>query len=89
MLAYVAGLGGIAGGTFLLREGEIAMAIVLWLVTFAVGATLMGVALLIRALSGVSLQLTRLEADVRALAEDHAPRPGGGNVPERDPWLRH
>jgi len=40
-------------------------------------------------LSGVSLQLTRLEADVRALAEDHAPRPGGGNVPERDPWLRH
>ncbi len=89
MLAYVAGLGGIAGGTFLLRDGEIAMAIVLWLVTFAVGATLMGIALLIRALSGVSLQLTRLEADVRTLTEDHAPRPGGPGTPERDPWLRH
>lgn len=89
MLAYITGLGGIAGGTFLLRDGEVAMAIVLWLVTFAVGATLMGIALLIRALSGVSLQLARLEADVLALADDRAAGPGGGEVPERDPWLRH
>ncbi|MEX2551180.1 MAG: hypothetical protein WD638_13225 [Nitriliruptoraceae bacterium] len=89
MLAYIAGLGGIAGGTFLLRDGEVAMAIVLWLVTFAVGATLMGISLLIRALSGVALQLTRLEADVRALADERARGAGGPAAPERDPWLRH
>ena len=89
MLAYVAGLGGVAGGTFLLRDGEVAMAIVLWLVTFAVGATLMGVSLLIKALSGVSLQLTRLESDLHALAEERAPGAVGPGTPQRDPWLRH
>ena len=89
LLAYTTGLGGVAAGTWLLRGGEWAMAIVLWLVTFAVGATLMGLSLLIRALAGVAAQLDRLEADVRILAGE---RSGGGRPPapvERDPWLRH
>lgn len=87
LMTYALGLGGIAGGTWLLRDGEVAMAIVLWLVTFAVGASLMGTALLIRALGGIGAQLTRLESDVRVLAEERA---RGGPAPgDRDPWLRH
>jgi hypothetical protein len=89
LLAYAAGLGGVAAGTWLLRSGEWPMAIVLWLITFAVGAALMGISLLIRALSGLGAQLTRLESDLRVLAEERA---RGGRAPgssERDPWLRH
>jgi hypothetical protein len=37
----------------LLRDGELAFAVILWVITFAVGATLMGVSLLIRALAPV------------------------------------
>jgi len=89
LLAYATGLGGVAAGTWLLREGDWPMAIVLWLVTFAVGAALMGISLLIRALSGIAAQLTRLESEVRALANERTP---GGRAPDgghRDPWLRH
>lgn len=89
LLAYATGLGGIAAGTWLLREGDWPMAIVLWLVTFAVGAALMGISLLIRALSGVAAQLARLESDLRVVANERAPttRPPGAS--DRDPWLRH
>ncbi len=89
LLAYATGLGGIAAGTWLLRGGDWPMAIVLWLITFAVGAALMGISLVIRALSGLGAQLTRLESDVRVLAGERA---RGGRAPgasERDPWLRH
>jgi hypothetical protein len=65
------------------------MAIVLWLVTFAVGATLMGMSLLIRALSGVTAQLARLESDVRVLADGAGARPRPPGTSDRDPWLRH
>lgn len=89
LLSYATGLGGIAAGTWLLRGGDWPMAIVLWLVTFAVGAALMGISLLIRALSGIAAQLTRLESDVRVLAGERTPtrRPPGAT--DRDPWLRH
>ena len=89
LLAYAVGLGGVAAGTWLLRGGEVAMAIVLWLVTFAVGACLMGISLLIRALTGVTAQLNRLQSDVAVLSEDHARRGAGPGAPDRDPWLRH
>ncbi len=89
LLAYAVGLGGVAAGTWLLREGDLAMAIVLWLVTFAVGAALMGISLLLRALTGITARLDQVRADVQVLAADRArsgPAPG---APERDPWLRH
>lgn len=89
LLAYATGLGGIAAGTWLLREGDWPMAMVLWLVTFAVGAALMGISLLIRALSGVAAQLTRLESDLRVLADERAPGSRPPGVSDRDPWLRH
>ncbi len=89
LLAYATGLGGIAAGTWLLRAGDWPMAIVLWLVTFAVGATLMGMSLLIRALSGIAEQLARLESDVRVLADERAPTSRPRGLDDRDPWLRH
>lgn len=89
LLAYAVGLGGVAAGTWMLRDGEVALAIVLWLVTFAMGAALMGISLLIRALSGILAQLGRLQSDVSVLAADHARTAGGPAAGGRDPWLRH
>jgi hypothetical protein len=88
-LAYAAGLAGVAAGTLVLREGELAFAIILWTVTFAVGASLMGVAVVIRAVAGLSTQVTRMESDLRVLVSDrHRDRPLSPE-PDRDPWLRH
>jgi hypothetical protein len=88
-LAYAAGLAGVAAGTLVLRDGELAFAIILWTVTFAVGASLMGVAVVIRAVAGLSTQVTRMESDVRVLVSDrHRDRPLS-TEPDRDPWLRH
>jgi hypothetical protein len=86
LMTYALGLGGIAGGTWLLRDGEVAMAIVLWLVTFAVGTVLMATSLLIRSLGGISARLARLEGDVRGQAEDRSRDAWPG---ERDPWRGH
>ena len=72
VLAYAAGLAGVTGGTLMLRDGELAFAIILWTVTFAVGAALMGVAVLVRTIAGMSVQLTRMESDVRVLVADRA-----------------
>jgi hypothetical protein len=88
-LAYAAGLAGVAAGTLVLRDGELAFAIILWTVTFAVGASLMGVAVVIRAVAGLSTQVTRMESDLRVLVSDrHRDRPLSPE-PDRDPWLRH
>lgn len=89
-LAYAAGLAGVAAGTLVLREGDLAFAIILWTITFAVGAALMGVSVLVRAVSGLVTQLTRMESDLRVLSQDRA-RQGGPLAPDdgRDPWIRH
>jgi hypothetical protein len=89
-LAYAAGLAGVAGGTLVLRDGDLAFAIILWIVTFAVGATLMGVSLLVRAVSGLATTVSRLESEVSVLVSDRG-RDGGLTPPgsDRDPWLRH
>ncbi|MTV26261.1 hypothetical protein FTX61_12690 [Nitriliruptoraceae bacterium ZYF776] len=72
IIAYAAGLAGVAAGTLMLRDGELAMAVLLWVVTFAVGATLMGIALVVRAMSGVTARLQALDANVRGLQRDRA-----------------
>lgn len=89
-MAYVVGLAGVAAGTLVLREGDLAFAIILWTITFAVGAVLMGMSLLIRTLSGMVAQMSRMESDVRVLGQERAQRVArDGPEPERDPWLRH
>jgi hypothetical protein len=96
VLAYAAGLAGVAAGTLVLRDGDLAFAIILWTITFAIGASLMGVAVVIRAVAGLATQVTRLETDVRVLLGDRARNgwtapPEPGRDPDRDPgrWLGH
>lgn len=85
LLAYAAGLAGVAAGTLVLRDGELAFAVILWVITFAVGASLMGVSLLIRALAGLTARVEQASSDVRVLVGERA-RHG---EPQRDPWLGH
>jgi hypothetical protein len=88
ILAYAAGLAGVAAGTLVLRDGDLVFAIILWVITFAVGAALMGVAVLVRASAGLSATIARLESEVRVLVADRAgrdPRP----ATEQDPWSGH
>ncbi len=87
-LAYAAGLAGVAAGTILLRDGELAFAVILWTITFAVGATLMGVSVVVRVLGGMLAQLHRLESDVRVLTVERAREPGVRPVDD-DPWRAH
>lgn len=70
LLAYAAGLAGVAAGTLMLRDGDLPFALILWIITFAVGAALMGVAVVVRAVAGLIIQVTRLESDVRVLVND-------------------
>ncbi|MEX2324458.1 MAG: hypothetical protein WD576_01795 [Nitriliruptoraceae bacterium] len=70
IMAYAAGLAGIAAGTLILREGDLVFAIITWVITFAVGASLMGVAVLVRAMGGLTARLARVDADVRVLVAD-------------------
>lgn len=88
-LAYAAGLAGIAAGTLVLRQGEIAFAIILWVITFAVGASLMGVSVAIRALSSVKAELERLTSDVRVLVADRGQEPLRTPRRDDDPWSGH
>jgi hypothetical protein len=89
VLAYAAGLAGVAAGTLVLRDGDLAFAIILWTITFAVGAALMGVAVVIRAVAGLVTQVTRMETDVRVLVADRHRQQPLSPEPDRDPWLRH
>jgi hypothetical protein len=75
IVAYAVGLAGVAVGTLALREDDLATAVLLYVVTFAVGACLIGVATLVRAMAGLSARLAKVDADVSALLRD---RPFGG-----------
>ncbi len=85
VLAYAAGLAGVAAGTLLLRDGDLPFAIILWIITFAVGAALMGVAVVVRAMAGLAVQVTRMESDVRVLVTDRVRRESDP-LGERGPW---
>lgn len=72
ILAYAVGLAGVTVGTLALREDELATALLLYVVTFAVGACLIGVATLIRAVAGLTARLHKIDSDVSVLLRDHA-----------------
>jgi hypothetical protein len=86
-LAYASGLAGVAAGTLVLRDGDLAFAIILWVITFAVGASLMGVSVLIRAMSAIRTEVERMNADVRVLVADRQRPPL--QTPRDDPWSGH
>lgn len=88
VMAYAAGLAGVAAGTLVLREGDLAFAIILWVITFAVGASLMGVAVMVRAVAGMTAELRSVASDVRVLVADR--RPDELHTPRAtNPWSGH
>ena len=86
VLAYAAGLAGVAAGTLVLREGEIAFAIILWVITFAVGAALMGVAVVVRAVAALTGELRNVSSDVRILVADRREEDVLRPPRVQDPW---
>ncbi|MFP5310182.1 MAG: hypothetical protein ACLGIR_11480 [Actinomycetes bacterium] len=83
-MAYVAGLAGVLAGALVYRDGDVALAVVLWVLTFAAGALLMVAAFLARAIASVLARLTKLDADVAVLLRDRAAEQPG--LPARDPY---
>lgn len=75
LMAYVTGLVGIGAGALALREDELSTAILLLMVTFAVGTSLIGLATLIRAFDGLSERFGRLERSVGRLHDREGPGP--------------
>lgn len=88
VMAYAAGLAGVAAGTLVLRDGDLAFAIILWVITFAVGAALMGVAVVVRAVAAMTAELRSISSDVRVLVADRA-RDDLRTPPREDPWSGH
>jgi FtsH-binding integral membrane protein len=70
IVAYGTGLAGIGLGTWLQRQDDLVMAILVWVITFAVGACLISVATLVRASAGTAARLAKLDADVASLRRD-------------------
>lgn len=70
IVAYGTGLAGIGLGTWLQRQDDLVMAVLVWVITFAVGACLIGVATLVRASAGTAARLAKLDADVASLRRD-------------------
>lgn len=85
ILAYAVGLAGVAVGTLALRDDELATAVLLYVVTFAVGACLIGVATLVRAVAGLTARIAKIDADVSFLVRDSA-TPHGGDWRHRPPY---
>ncbi len=69
-LAYIVGLAGIVAGGLVLRDGDSVGAVILWVLTFAAGAAMMVLAMLIRGVAAILARLTQVEGDVRVLVGD-------------------
>lgn len=89
-LAYVSGLAGVIAGALVYRQGDIALAVVLWVLTFAAGALMMIAAFLARGLASLLARLTKLDGDVQVLLRDRGAtetlRPGEHPT---HPWAGH
>jgi hypothetical protein len=66
-LAYATGLAGVVAGAVVFQRGEPVLGVVVWVITFAVGAALMIASYLVRGLAAVLARLTMIESDVRVL----------------------
>lgn len=87
-LAYISGIAGIVAGALVYRDGEVALAVVLWVLTFAAGALMMIASFLARGLASILARLTRLDSDVQVLLRDRASEqtPYPPHDPHPNPW---
>jgi uncharacterized membrane protein len=67
LVAYLLGVTGAGVGTAALRAGDPTSAILVWMTTVAVGATLVGVATLLRALRTTQTRITGIEHELQRL----------------------
>ncbi len=81
-LAYAAGLAGVVAGTLLYLDGELAFAVVAWVLTFAIGAMLIIAAFLARGMAALLARIARIEQDVAQVVADR----GAPLERPRDPW---
>jgi hypothetical protein len=84
-LAYAAGIAGIVAGALLYQAGELAFAVVAWVLTFAAGAILMIAAFLARGMAALLGRIARMEQDLAELTAASGP---SQSEPKKDPW-RH
>lgn len=84
-LAYVVGAAGVIAGAVAYRaDGDVAGALLVWVLTFAAGALLMVVSLLARSVAVLLARTEAMERDLRVLLGRH----GQDEDPPRgrDPW---
>lgn len=85
-LSYVVGLAGVVAGAVVQRStGEVALAVVIWVITFAAGAVLMIAAFLCDGLASLLARTAALEQELRLVT-----RPRGDDEPwsagHPNPW---
>lgn len=88
-LAYASGLAGVIAGALVYRDGEVALAVVLWVLTFAAGALMMLAAFLARGLAGLLARLAKMDSDLQVILRDRGagePLLPGDHHP--NPWGR-
>lgn len=75
-LAYVVGLAGVVAGGIVFRSmGEVGLALLVWVLTFAAGALLMIVAFLVNGLAALLARTAAMEQDLRVLLGRNDPNP--------------
>jgi hypothetical protein len=85
-LAYVAGLAGVVAGAVVYRGGEVALAVVIWVLTFAAGALMMIASFLSRGLASLLARMASLESDLRVLLHDRSSDAPLEPRRDRDRW---
>lgn len=73
LLTYASGFAGTAAGTILYVEGELALAVLVWVLVFTTGGTLAAMGMLLRWASEQERRTRRL---IELLEADAAGRPG-------------
>lgn len=85
-LAYVVGLAGVIAGAVTYRsQGDVGLALLVWVVTFAAGSLLMIVAFLTNGLAALLARTAAMEQDLRVLLGRAGPGRPGPDVDD-DPW---
>lgn len=86
-LSYVVGLAGVVAGAVVYRSGAgVALAVVIWVITFAAGAVLMIAAFLCDGLSALLARTAALEQELRTVTRrrDEDDEPWSAGHP--NPW---
>jgi len=90
-LVYAAGLAGVIAGGVLFRNGELAFALVAWVLTFVAGAALRLAAWASRALAELLIRTARIEDTldvIRTTPPASSPEPPRGSERIPDPYRR-